>query len=183
MRPNAATPAMTDDAVRAKTGRAWAEWFALLDAQGAAKFEHKAIVAALSGDFGVPDWWRQMIAVEYERARGLRARHEKADGFSVSVSKTFPVPLGRLYAAATDGAARGAWFPEGAFAPSSQTPDKYLRGAWNGSARLEIGFLAKGEAKAQISVQVGKLAAVADVERERGEWKAALERLWAALRA
>lgn len=60
---------------------------------------------------------------------------------------------------------------------SSQTKDKYFRGSWNGSARLEIGFYAKEGGKAQIAVQVNKLAKRDEVERERAAWKAALRKL------
>jgi hypothetical protein len=61
-------------------------------------------------------------------------------------------------------------------APSSQTQEKYFRGSWNGTARLEIGFYPK-EGKAQIAVQVRKLAKRADVDREKAAWKAALGKL------
>ena len=36
-------PGIGDEAVRAKTGRDWAEWLAVLDAAGAAKMTHKEI--------------------------------------------------------------------------------------------------------------------------------------------
>jgi hypothetical protein len=44
-------------------------------------------------------------------------------------------------------------------------------------ARLEIGFYAKEGGKAQIAIQVNKLAKRADVDRERAAWKAALGQL------
>jgi hypothetical protein len=118
-----------------------------------------------------------MVTVEYERARGLRARHQTASGFSVSISKTIGVELGVVYAATAEARKRKSWFPPGAFELSSQTKDKYFRGSWNGAARLEINFYAKGTGKAQINVQVNKLGTAADVAREREAWKAALEKL------
>ena len=48
---------------------------------------------------------------------------------------------------------------------------------WNGDARLEINFYAKPGGKAQIAVQVGKLAKKSDVDRERAAWKKALAKL------
>jgi hypothetical protein len=170
-------PAMSDEAVKAKTGKDWAAWFKLLDAAKAQSLEHRAIVTLLSKTHGVPGWWRQMVAVEYERARGLRAVHQKSDGFSVSASKTLAAALPRLFRASATEAQRKRWFPTGTFVASSVTEDKYLRGAWNDSARLEFGFYVKGTDKAQISVQVSKLASAAEVERERTAWKAALARL------
>jgi hypothetical protein len=66
---------------------------------------------------------------------------------------------------------------QGAFELSSQTKNKYFRGSWNQRTRLEIGFYAKGEEKAQIALQVSKLPKESDVERERAAWKAALLKL------
>jgi len=172
-----AAPSMSDEAVKAKTGKSWKQWFAALDKAGAQSLSHKDIVSVLEDKHGVPPWWCQMVTVEYERARGLRARHEKADGFSVSISKTIAAELAAVYGATTNARTRNAWFPAGTFVQSSATENKYFRGSWNGSARLEIGFYAKGPGKAQIALQVNKLSKEADVAREREAWKAALETL------
>ena len=51
---------MSDAAVKAKTGKDWAGWFAVLDRAGAASFDHKGIVALLSDTHDVPAWWRQI---------------------------------------------------------------------------------------------------------------------------
>jgi len=170
---------MSDAAIAAKTGKDWPGWFTVLDAAAAAKLEHKAIVRILSDQHGVPAWWRQMIAVEYERARGLRGVHETATGFSVAISKTVAMSLPALFAATATAEARRQWFPKGVFTISSKTKDKYIRGSWKTGARLDIGFYAKGKGNAQIAVQVTKLAKATDVERERAAWKAALARLQA----
>lgn len=172
------TPAMGDDAVKAKTGKNWMGWFVILNRANAAAMNHKEIVTLLHGKYDVPGWWAQMITVEFERARGGRKKHEKTDGYSVSASKTLNLPLAKLYALTADAKQRKRWFPETEFVPSSETKDKYLRGSWGKSgARLEIGFYAKGEGKSQIAVQVNKMAKESDVERERKMWKAALEKL------
>ena len=176
-------PTMDNAAVKAKTGRDWPGWFSLLDKAGAAKLEHKAIVALLSDKHSVPSWWRQMVAVEYERARGLREPHETATGFSVSVSKTVAASLSDLYAATAAEPRRKQWFPKGKFEVSSQTQDKYFRGAWKDSSRLEMGFYAKGPGKSQIAIQIGKLPNRAAVETERAAWSAAVQKLKGLLEA
>jgi hypothetical protein len=168
---------MSDAALKAKTGKDWPTWFGLLDRAGAAKLEHKTIARLLASKHGVPGWWSQCITVEYELARGLRQRHEVAGGFAVAVTKTVGARLGALYEATADAARRKKWFPTGAFELSSQTKNKYFRGAWKQGARLEIGFYAKGPAKAQIAVQVRKLAKKTEVEAERAAWKTALSKL------
>ena len=170
-------PSISDAAVKARTGKDWAGWFAVLDRAGAASLDHKSIVTLLSQAHGVPAWWRQMVAVEYERARGLRARHQTATGYSVAVSRTLSTSLPKLYAAAASDATRAKWFPRGRFEGSSKTRDKYFRGAWGKGARLEINFYSKGAEKAQLAVQISKLAGKADVEAQREIWKAALGKL------
>ena len=169
-------PNMSDAAVKAKTGKDWSGCFGTLDRAGAAKLKHPQIAQLLSEKHGVPGWWCQMVTVEYELARGLRVRHQTATGFSVSASKTIATTLSALYTATSSAAKRKQWFPQGEFELSSQTKDKYFRGSWNG-ARLEIGFYAKEGGKAQIAVQVNRLAKRADVDRERAAWKAALLKL------
>jgi hypothetical protein len=168
---------MADATVKAKTGKDWASWFSTLDRAGAAKLDHKSIAKLLHEKHDVPGWWSQTVTVEYERARGLRQAHQTADGFTVSASKTLNANLAAAYAATAIAANRKAWFPAGTFKISSQTQDKYINGAWNDAARINIGFYSKGENKAQIAVQISKLTSEADVERERTEWKAALAKL------
>ena len=111
-------PSMSNATVKARTGRDWRGWFEVLDRAGAVHLEHQAIVRILSEQHGVPSWWRQMVTVEYERARGLRARHETSRGFSVSVSKTIGAGLADLYAATASAPLRKKWLPAGKFAPS-----------------------------------------------------------------
>jgi hypothetical protein len=176
-------PSMSDAAVKAKTGKEWASWFAVLDDAGAAALDHPAIATFLSQQHELPGWWCQCITVNYEQARGRRVRHQTASGFSASVSKTFEASLSDLYAATADPARRKKWFPKGAFEPSSQTKNKYFRGAWKKGARLEIGFYTKGQGKAQIALALNKLANKADVEREQKLWKAGLAKLQTLLSA
>jgi hypothetical protein len=52
-----------------------------------------------------------------------------------------------------------------------------VNGAWNDTARLNIGFDAKGPNKTQIAIQISKLGDAAEVESERERWKAALDTL------
>jgi len=168
-------PKTSDAAIRAKTGKDWASWFRLLDRAGARKGSHRDIVK-LVAQHDVPGWWCQMISVEYELARGLREPHQKSDGFSVSASKTVNASLDALYGAVATATARKRWFPRGTFKQSSATKNKYLNGTWN-DARLNIGVYAKGPEKAQIALQVNKLASKSHVDAERLAWKGALARL------
>ena len=171
------TPAMSDAAVKAKTGKDWHGWFKILDREQAHKLQHREIAELLYEKHEVPGWWCQMVTVEYERARGLRDKHEQSGGYSVAVSKTLPVGLDVLFRAFADAKTRGRWFPKGKLEPTSATENKYWRAKWNGGARLEVGFYAKGTGKSQVAIQVNKLAKKSDVEKERAAWKAAAVKL------
>lgn len=82
-----ASAGMSDDAVKAATGRDWAEWRSYLDTAGAAELAHSDIARLLHND-GVPGWWSQMVTVGYERMIGKRALGQRCDGkYSASVSR------------------------------------------------------------------------------------------------
>jgi hypothetical protein len=169
---------MSDAAIKAKTGRDWAGWFAALDRAGAARLDHAGIATLAREKLGAGNWYGQMVAVSYERVRGLRAANQKCDGeFSVSVTRVMEAPLSRLFDVAT----KGGWFPKGVFEETSRTRDKYWRGKWKKSGKLAIGFIAKGAGKAQIAIDSGSLAGAGAVEKERAAWKKAVARLEAML--
>ncbi|MEW2147575.1 DUF4287 domain-containing protein, partial [Micromonospora vinacea] len=83
----AQTERIADDLIRARTGRGWAEWFALLDAASATGWTHTRIARHLSTEHEVAGWWAQTITVGYEQARGLRAPGQRrGGGFEASAS-------------------------------------------------------------------------------------------------
>jgi hypothetical protein len=171
-------PAIGDEKVKAATGRNWMGWFVILNRMEATSLPHKEVAKRLKEQHGAPAWWCQMIAVEYERARGGRKKNERAGGtFAVNVTKVMPVALPALFARATDPKSRAKWFPPGAFEETSKTRDKYWRGKWKKGGKLEFGFYAKESDKAQIALEIGKLASADAVEKERAAWKRAFTKL------
>jgi len=168
--------AISEAKVKEATGRGWMGWFVILNLMEATSIPHKEVAKRLKEQHGAPSWWAQMIAVEYERARGGRKKNERAGGtYAVNVTKVMPVSLSKLFAAAT--AKRKDWFPPGAFEETSKTKDKYWRGKWKSGRKLEFGFIAKGDGKAQIALEIGKLPSPVEVEQERAAWKKAMEKL------
>ncbi|HEY1377249.1 MAG TPA: DUF4287 domain-containing protein [Gemmataceae bacterium] len=167
------------EAVRARTGKGWAEWFKLLDAAGAVEMNHTAIAAHLREKHGCPRWWNQMVAVGYEQERGLRAKHQDSAGdFSASASKTIAVPLDPLFAAWMDAKVRRRWLSGATFTVSKATPNKSIRMAWaDDGTRVEVMFYPKRVGKSQVTVQHGKLADAAAVAERKAYWQAALGRL------
>jgi hypothetical protein len=100
----------SDEAVKAKTGKVWAEWLPILDKAGAKKLSHQEIWAYLKEKEQVVPWWSQMVAVEYERERGLRDRHQRCTGeYSASASRTMAAPMGAIYRVWTDDKVRRRW--------------------------------------------------------------------------
>jgi uncharacterized protein YndB with AHSA1/START domain len=175
-------PSMSDEAVKAKTGKDWAEWFQVLDEAGAQGMDHKQIVAYLAEQHQVEPWWQQMVTVTYEKARGLRAQHEMPDGFQISRSRTMAQPAGRVFAAWEDEAQRERWLPSAELQVRKATPEKSLRIRWaEGETNLDVALYPKGEAKTQVTVQHSGLKDAGQAEQMKVFWKEALARLEAFL--
>ena len=168
-------------AVLKATGRAWDDWLKVLDRAGAKSMAHKDIATLLSRKFSVPGWWCQMVTVGYEQARGLREKHQTAQGFRASVSKTVAVDVDDLYSAWSDGRQRSRWLPAAPIQVRRATENKSLRITWDGAEDVDVGFFAKGEGKSLVQVQHGKLANAGAVARCKKFWTAALARLKAQL--
>ncbi|HTK73731.1 MAG TPA: hypothetical protein VL371_00645 [Gemmataceae bacterium] len=170
---------ISSEAVRAKTGKTWKEWFALLDKSGASDWPHKDIARHLHDECGCPGWWSQMITVGYEQARGLRVKHQKCDGeYSASASKTLAVPVSALFAAWYDPKLRSKWLADAKrLTIRKATENKSLRITWPDGTNVDVNLFAKGPAKSQVAVEHGKLARVGDVPRIKAYWTEALGKL------
>lgn len=113
--------------------------------------------ALIDARYPVGGWWAQMVTVEYERARGLRAVHQKANGFSVSASKTVTASVAAVYAMAAAVNFRKGWFPPRKFKVTSVQEGKSVGGAWDDGSRVDMNFYVKPGGKAQIAVQAAGL--------------------------
>ena len=67
------TRGIAEETIRAKTGKASDEWYAILDVWGAEEKGHTASAKHLREAHGVSPWWAQALTVRYEYARGLRS--------------------------------------------------------------------------------------------------------------
>lgn len=166
------------EAVREKTGKGWDEWFALLDKAGAAKWSHKEIATFLH-KLKCGDWWSQMVTVGYEQARGLRVKHQTADGFSASASKTVAAPIAKLFRAWSDAKLRARWLPDSAdIAIRSSTENKVIRIVWiDGKSNIEVRFYPKGADKSQVAIERRKLQNAKEVEQVKDYWGRALQQM------
>jgi hypothetical protein len=166
------TLTMSDDAIRRRTGRGWEEWFDLLDEWGATDRSHTDAARWLVEEQGSGGWNAQSIVVSYERARGLRAVGEHADGFTVTASKTVAVPVDRLYEAFVDERLRRRWLPESELRERTATKPKGARFDWgDDGTRVVVGFEAKGEDKSTASLAHEKLPDAEEAERMKAFWR------------
>jgi len=173
-------PGISDDAVKAKTSKTWAQWFTLLDQAGGRRMTHKEIVAVLNQKYGVGPWWQQMVTVEYERARHLREKHQTATGYSISRSKTMNAGARKIFTAWQEAKTRVSWLPKKKLTMRKTTANKSLRMLWHdGKTEVNVSFLAKGPDKTQVVIEHNKLANAAAAKRMQAYWSKALEKLQA----
>lgn len=163
---------VSDDAIRARTGRGWEELFGLLDAWGATDRSHTEIARWLRDEHDIDGWGSQAITVSYERARGMRAVGEHADGFSISASKTVLVPVERLFAAFADASERARWLPDADLHERTALPHRSIRYDWgDGTTRVHVVFDAKGDAKSTATVSHVRLADAEEAGRMKAYWR------------
>jgi len=171
----AALAGMSDEAVAKRTARTWKQWTAVLDRLGAARMRHPEIARHLSEHEGLSSWWAQTVTVGYERIRGLREKGQRRDGgFLVHKSRTYPVPLERLW---TGFVRCGDWIGDAKPRMSKATRLKSMRMRDADGTPIEANFFAKGPSKSQVQLQQGALATRADAARLRALWTERLDAL------
>lgn len=168
----------SDEAVKAATGRTWAEWYARLDEVGAAARSHKEIVAILRENHDLSAWWQQSIAVNYEKARGLRQEHQKPSGFEISRSKTVSARPERVFTMFSEEDFRRAWLGNHPMEVRTANAHRSLRFTWGEDGTIvAVMFMPKGEARCQVSVNHGNLPDAEAAGRMKAFWGEALGRL------
>jgi uncharacterized protein YndB with AHSA1/START domain len=196
---------ISSETVRNATGRGWNEWLATLDAAGAAGWGHRDIVAYLERDHSraTSGWWRQSIAVAYERARGKRVIGETAGaGFQVGVQRSVAATAAQVWELLTarpelwlgDGASiafevgeryevqPGGGLPGARGEVRVVKPRERLRmtwqpGSWPAPATLQLTLLTTGSGKTAIHAHLERLPDAERREAMRERWRETLERI------
>src|SRR5687768_12334069 len=152
--PDYAAPAgMSDATISKKTGRTWAEWVEHLDAFGAKEKTHRETAEHIDS-LGVDGWWAQSVTVGYERIRGLRARGQRRGGsWEASKSKTFSVPVEKLFDAFASARTRKRWLGAVALKVRTANAPKSMRITWDDDTSVDLWFQSKGAAKSSVAVQ------------------------------
>ena len=167
------------DGVRRATGRDRDEWFAVLDAWGAAGRQFREIADWLVAEHGISKWWAQKLIVEYEQERGLRPPGVRPDGtFEVSATKTVAVPVERLFDAFVDAGERRKWLTDGRMSLRASQPGRSTRFDWeDGATRVNVDFMDKGGSKATVAVAHQRLSDADEAETAKAMWKQRLAEL------
>jgi hypothetical protein len=163
---------VSDEVIRRKTGRGWEEWFDLLDEWGAAERPRSEALRWVAEEHGIDGWGAQAVTINYERARGLRAIGEHANGFAITASKTVAVPVDRLYEAFVDESLRERWLPDGELRERTVLKPRSARFDWGaGDTRVNVGFVAKGKAKSALALAHERFADAEEAERMKVFWR------------
>jgi len=63
---------ISEEMVRAGTGRGWSDWFAIIDHWNVLHIGHTITVRRLKTHYALSEWWAQAVTYRYERRKGLR---------------------------------------------------------------------------------------------------------------
>jgi hypothetical protein len=164
---------VSDDAVKARTGKKWKQWFKLLDQAGARMMDHREIARYVGREFELTRWWAQTVCVGYEHNRGIRHQRQRGTTYSMDRSKTMAAPLGEVWAAWQDQAARDRWLPKAPFEVRKATVNKVMHLNWPDGTRVSAAFSEKN-GKTKLVVTHAKLETNADATRRHAYWSEAL---------
>ena len=174
----AALARMKNETVEAKTGKGWAEWVRVLDSIDATKLPHRSIARYVHQEHGIGRWWAQTVTVGYERIRGLREVGQRRTGaYECNKSKTYAVPLGKLYRAFSTVRMRNRWLSGVELQIRKSTPEKSMRIAWHDGTAVQVYFAAKGTAKSQVAIQHVKLPTKSAATDMKAYWSDRLNHL------
>ena len=177
--PRVADPGVSEAAIVKGTGHGWDHWLRILDAWDASSKGHTEIARFVNGEHGVDGWWAQSVTVGYERARGMRARNERPDGFEVSVSKTLPMPAMDAWRAFVEPSRRARWLDLALrMRTGTRTMGRSARfDVPAEGTRVNVYLTPKGEDRTTVTITHVKLDGADDVAVHRTAWKGRLDRL------
>ena len=176
--PNYAVLAGLSDAkVKEHTGCDWAKWVYALDRKKAYELTHTELAKLIQEKYKTPDWWTQTVAVGYERIKGLRVKGQRRDGsYSANKSRTFNVPVERLFEAWTDTRTRNEWLGDKNVKIRKATPSKSIR-LQQDDAIIAVMFTRRGAAKSAVAIDEGKLPSKEAAEAVKQYWSDRLDDL------
>ena len=191
--------------VKSATGKAWDEWFSILDSRGGVAQGRRAIGEFLYKECKLDPWWCATINVEYEAARGVVEKDGRPKGFMICVTKTIASPVEKAYEAWATSDALNQWFSKTNNAEVSDggrysnadgdtgvfkrvRKNKDLRFTWenlahNSPTLVDVVFQDKGKGKTGVMITHDRIQNREEADGLREGWARALDRLKALLEA
>jgi hypothetical protein len=169
---------MSNAKIKEKTGCDWKKWTDALDYVKANEWTHTDIARYVNQKFKIPGWWAQSVTVGYERIKGLRVIGQRRSGeFEASKSKTFNVPMTRLYAAFNSKRGRTRWLGPVDIKVGATIKHRSIRMTWPDGKPVVAWFETKGPQKSVVGVTHHKLPDKAAAEKIKAEWSERLKKL------
>jgi len=193
------------ESLEKNTGKNWDYWIHVLKKAGADSLTHKEIVLLLKTKHKLKPWWQQIVAGGFEVYIGRRNEGENAKGeYSVTVTKTLSVDQKNVWNFITSPEGLAEWLtPMDAFKVTKGSVFEIAGGVfgevrtlkvptqirlrwedadWPKKTVVQIYVIARPKNKCMFGVTHENLANPRIRERQRAYWKAAVERLSAALK-
>ena len=188
---------MADADAKAATGKAWRDWYRLLDDEGGPVAGRRAITERLMKEHALDAWWAQTIAVEYERAKAVHERDGRPKGYAICVTKTIATSPERVFDAFGDPTVLKTWFGDattefnegGTFSTADGNRGKYtkvarpktLRFVWEdddaaAESTVELKLTPNGK-KVGLVLNHERIQSRPHADGLRAAWVAAIEKL------
>ena len=172
--------AVSEEAIKRGTGKAWSEWMAWFQDANVAEASHGEIARRLVEETDVSGWWAQMLTVAFEQEIGRRVPGQDCDGeYSVSTSKTLNMSMDdalNWWLRAVEG------HEEFGDVQLSGEPEvtrtdrwRYWRVRLADGTRVNVDIYEKASGKSSLSIRHEKLESPDLIEPNRAYWKAFLK--------
>lgn len=196
----------SNESIEKNTGKSWDYWVTTLKKDGAEGLSHKEIVQLLKTKYKLKPWWQQVVTGGFEIFIGRRNEGENEKGeYSVTVTKTLPVDQKTLWKFITSPEGLAIWLnpmDELKLAKGSQfeivggcfgevrtfKAPKQIRLRWEDpdwpkKTTVQVFVLARPKNKSMFGLTHENLANPRIKERQRVQWKSAIEHLEMAVKA
>jgi hypothetical protein len=90
--------------------------------------------------------------------------------YEASRSRTYNVPVGRLYLAFKRARTRNRWLPGVTLTVRKATADRSIQITWEGETSVEVWFVKKGDSKSTAQVTHRKLASREEISARKVYW-------------